>query len=236
MRTPFILSILFISLLTACSISTIQSDIKVENTTLSNYIDPKWLSGNEEMISERIVSYIRTVHPVTDPEFPRLIINKIQVENTTKRPNEKDKAQKSLKRITDSVVKKLLPPNTTPNNRYVVLNIAIRKPKQSKTEKSLLYAYMVPAMGLCWGSAFIVCPIKETEVIVVELNVERGKKQNIVVQGIGASTLYQQTVLINDSSEGGFTGRHERNTKALVAAVADAVEKLIVKIGENKHP
>ncbi len=227
--------ILIIFSLISCSISVVQTDINIEDTNLSYYIDEEWLSGNEIIIADRIVNYIRLSYPETPSSFPRFKIDKVELKNDAGREAQNNKLQKSLKVIMDRVVNELLPHNNISKTWNVKINISVRDPKLSNLETGLIIAYQFPAMALCWGSAFILCPVKDTEVFVIQLDIKTDKNKNIKIVGVGASTLYQQSIIIQDSNNGVITGTHERNTKALVAAVADTVEKL-VKISMNPIP
>ncbi len=216
-------------LLTGCT-TAIEGNKDLSNigqTELSETIDVNWLSGNEADISRRIVSYVEQQNPVRHAEFPRIVIDQVTLQNTLNRERFKEKVQTSLNLLSQRVVAKLLPPNGVAPTWHANLTIAFRNPKLTKKDEALLIAYNVADLGLCWGASLSRCHIDNTQVVLLKFEIITHENKKLEVVGVGAATLDEETIAVaQQEPDKDYAPFRERNTKALVAAVADATDKL----------
>jgi len=228
------LFVFLLGVLGCTSASTGKKDLSdMTQTELSDTIDVNWLSGNEEEISRRIVAYVEKKNPVRHPHFPRIVIDQVTLQNTLNRERFKEKVQVSLNTLSQRVVQKLLPPNRVAPTWHANLTIAFRNPRLTKKEEAMLIAYNVVDLGLCWGASLERCQIDNTQVVLLKFDITTHENKKLEVIGVGAANLDEKTVAAaSHQPDPEYAPFRERNTKALVAAVADATDKLkIVALG-----
>ncbi len=227
-------------LLKACHYATIEPSYDMSETEAST-----WASDflglktpyEQQMAAQAIVAYLREQHHSFPSDFPHLKVRSLKIGNTAANrlglnAEEKQETEKALTTIFEKVEHDLFA--NRPRSDYqqwpTDLIISAYSPSWTTSDTVTAAAAIVPAIALCWGSALIICPGKTTDIFSVEIIAYPPDAGVIKAIGTGASELYMQTQVYED-----YSLHKEQNTKALVAATADAANKWIAVWETTAH-
>ncbi len=184
-----------------------------------------WLGQNRVWVENQIVAYIKSKYPVVPPDVHAFTVGDVRVKNQIHRFSwEPDGRMESvLKDIFQTTADRIL--LDRPSSGIVVdIEVSVVRPTTSGTEE---VAAMVAATPLCLGTMFVACPAKFSRYVVLDATLKKDGAPIGVAHGVGGSTRYVSTVMVDDSGNAKTTGQDEAMSKALAAAIADLGAKLV---------
>jgi len=227
-----ILTVLLLQFFMGCVHVMDSAETKYDDSR-TNIISEKWLQVNRDELTEKITDRIVSRYPDVEKGFPRILVEKVDVRFNAWQAGSVEGSEQILTEIFRDVLARVYAESSSNANIRLRLVVSRHDAELSKLEKMAVGAYVVPGTALCFSTLFLVCPVKDTDVFKVKVYFPDDQATEIT--GLGAATLLQSTVVINDNPDLSFTGEGGKQMKAIISAVVDATEKTIAYLSSNEN-
>lgn len=225
--------LLFLSvLLTGCAFAVGGGVMTPSKNAVALYapIDATWIKLHENDIVASAQQFIQARHPVIDPSFPNIVVNKVHVVEpdqtgvTSNRTEDMVQTDAQLSELFNSLSSKILGQRSNVSVWNTDVTLQFMAPNQANAAR---ISAMIPQFVVCWSSLFVVCPDVETEEVVLRVSVKTSEGKIYTFTTAGDAHLLITSVLNQDSNDPNFNGQTAQNTRALVAAIVGAADQLV---------
>lgn len=189
----------------------------------------QWLAGKEDQVSRALVQKltddVNAFAPHIVGTFPKVDFSSVVLVNDARNSREKQSVETSLKHIFQNIWEQVF---MSPGATGIVAaqgTVFFMRAKRSGTDTAM----MVPTAVLCYGTILFLCPIEDKQLAKVTIEFKAKDAPPVVVTGLGAARTVYSTPLIADNDAATDEIIAEGSTKALVAALVDAVKNAKTK-------
>jgi hypothetical protein len=201
------------------------------------YFDARWMRDHESDIVASAQQFIDSRHPTVDAGFPNIQVSRVTIVDSsapiaTSADSQKTiQAENQLRDLFNSLSHKLVSHGKDSPTWLLDVDVQFRYPEPGPGRVALA----VPDMVLCFSTIFVACPDIETEEVVFDVHVTEPNGEKFRFVTAGDAHLFMSTVVVGDNDDPDRNGLTAKTTRALVAAMVGATDKLVDKYKSEKN-